>query len=83
MASTVLVQDVWNTVDRNMQRRILTAVQTAATLGAFFLAIVLHPDVLEKAQAEIDEVIGTDRLPDIGDRNLLPYTESLVREVFR
>ncbi|KAG1737603.1 cytochrome P450 [Suillus lakei] len=48
-----------------------------------FLAMTLFPDVQEKAQAEIDAVIGTDRLPSFADRDSLPYTEALVKELLR
>jgi cytochrome P450 len=41
------------------------------------------PDVQKKAQAEIDAVVGPDRLPSFADRNSLPYTEALVKEVLR
>jgi hypothetical protein len=30
--------------------------------------MVLYPEVQRKAQAEIDAVVGKDRLPDFGDR---------------
>jgi hypothetical protein len=45
--------------------------------------MILHPEVFAKAQAEIDRVVGTDRLPDFQDRMSLPYVESLVKEVYR
>jgi cytochrome P450 len=57
--------------------------QTTATLAAFFLAMILHPEVFAKAQAEIDRVVGTGRLPDFQDRTSLPYVESVVKEVYR
>ena len=41
------------------------------------------PDVQKKAQAEIDAVVGPDRLPSFADRDSLPYTDALVKEVFR
>lgn len=56
---------------------------TVSTIYAFFLAMVLYPEAQEMAQAEIDSVIGTDRLPNLGDRDKLPYVDSLVKEVFR
>ncbi|KAI9509896.1 cytochrome P450 [Russula earlei] len=56
---------------------------TSATLAAFLLAMILHPEVFAKAQAEIDRVIGPDRLPDFQDRTSLPYVESVVKEVYR
>jgi len=43
----------------------------------------MHPHVQQKAQEEIDSVIGRDRLPELTDRDLLPYTSALVKEVIR
>ena len=45
--------------------------------------MTLHPDVLKKAQNEIDSVVGNDRLPDYADRQNLPYVDALVKEVLR
>jgi cytochrome P450 len=46
--------------------------------------ITLHTsDVQKKAQAEIDTVVGNDRLPTFADRANLPYVNALVSEVFR
>ncbi|RDB29742.1 hypothetical protein Hypma_013817 [Hypsizygus marmoreus] len=56
---------------------------TVSAEYAFFLAMVLNPDVQKKAQAEIDSVIGNDRLPGLADRSQLPYIDALVTEVLR
>ncbi|KAN0135349.1 Cytochrome P450 [Lactarius tabidus] len=56
---------------------------TVAALLTFFLAMVLHPDAQRKAQMEIDNVVGVDRLPDFGDETSLPYVSALVKEVMR
>ncbi|KAG2126244.1 cytochrome P450 [Suillus bovinus] len=56
---------------------------TTSTLMVFVLAMVLHPEVQRRAQAEIDSVIGRDRLPVFEDRTSLPYVESILRETFR
>jgi hypothetical protein len=45
--------------------------------------MTLFPDVMKKAQAEIDAVVGNDRLPDFSDRENLPYVDALSKEVFR
>ncbi|OAX30671.1 cytochrome P450 [Rhizopogon vinicolor AM-OR11-026] len=45
--------------------------------------MVLHPEVQAKAQADIDRVIGKDRLPDFNDRPALPYVEAILRESLR
>ncbi|OJI85071.1 hypothetical protein ASPTUDRAFT_54746 [Aspergillus tubingensis CBS 134.48] len=56
---------------------------TISTLGGFFLAMVLYPDVQRKAQEEIDRVVGTDRLPSFSDRDNLPYIDAMVKEALR
>lgn len=45
--------------------------------------MTLHPEAQAKAQAELDAVVGTDRLPSFADRVRLPYVDALVKEVFR
>jgi hypothetical protein len=57
--------------------------KTAGTLTAFALAMLLFPDTQRKAQAEIDQVIGFDRLPEMSDLPHLPYLNNLVQELFR
>ncbi|KAF8599312.1 cytochrome P450 [Ceratobasidium sp. AG-I] len=56
---------------------------TVSALSTFFAAMVHYPAVQAAAQAEIDRIIGTDRLPVYKDRNLLPYLEALYKEVMR
>ena len=57
--------------------------QSTVALTKFFLMMVVHPAVQEKAQAEIDAVVGKDRLPSIDDRPLLPFIDAIYREVLR
>ena len=45
--------------------------------------MTLFPEAQKRAQAEIDSVIGNDRLPTYTDRDSLPFIEALVKEVFR
>ncbi|KIM45959.1 hypothetical protein M413DRAFT_298764 [Hebeloma cylindrosporum] len=56
---------------------------TVSAIYSFFLALTLHPEVLKKAQSEIDAVVGSERLPTFADRPRLPYMNALVLEVFR
>ncbi|KAG2159163.1 cytochrome P450 [Suillus bovinus] len=56
---------------------------TISAVYSLFLAMTLFPDVQKKAQAEIDAVVGHDRLPSFADRDSLPYTNALVKEVLR
>ncbi|KAH7317530.1 putative CyP450 monooxygenase [Rhizoctonia solani] len=48
---------------------------SAASTLVFILAMVLNQDVFAKAQAEVDTIIGRDRLPEMNDRESLPYIE--------
>lgn len=41
------------------------------------------PTVQQKAQIEIDRVVGSDRLPQFEDRDELPYVNALVKEILR
>jgi cytochrome P450 len=45
--------------------------------------MVLHPDAQQKAQKEIDSVVGVGRLPDFDDESSMPYVSALVNEVMR
>ena len=45
--------------------------------------MLLHPEVQQRAQSEIDAVVGRDRLPDLNDRESLPYVQCVVNEVMR
>lgn len=45
--------------------------------------MALYPDVQRKAQEEIANVIGCDRLPSFSDRESLPYVNALALEVLR
>lgn len=42
-----------------------------------------NPDVLKKAQQEIDGVIGHGQLPDFDDEHSLPYITAIVKEALR
>jgi len=54
-----------------------------SAIYSLFLALTLYPEVQKKAQAEIDAVVGNDRLPTFNDRESLPYIDALSKEVLR
>ncbi|KZO99695.1 cytochrome P450 [Calocera viscosa TUFC12733] len=56
---------------------------SVAAIQTFLAAMVLFPAVQDKAQTELDRVIGRDRLPSIEDRDILPYCSAIVQEVLR
>ncbi|KAI8484312.1 cytochrome P450 2 sub U member 1 [Branchiostoma belcheri] len=47
------------------------------------LFLAAHPEIQEKVAAELDSVVGRDRLPELSDRQATPYTEATVTEVLR
>ncbi|TFK50343.1 cytochrome P450 [Heliocybe sulcata] len=56
---------------------------TVSAVQTFFLAMAKHPEVQKRAQAEIDSVVGSNRLPEFADRPHLPYTNAMVLETLR
>ncbi|KAF9040485.1 cytochrome P450, partial [Hymenopellis radicata] len=55
----------------------------SGVLAWFFLAMVMYPEVQQKAQEEIDSVVGRDRLPSFEDMERLPYIRAIVKEALR
>ena len=45
--------------------------------------MVLCPEAYERAQSEVDALIGKERLPELDDRPSLPYLECALKEVYR
>ena len=45
--------------------------------------MILYPKVQQEAQQEIDEVVGSDRMPEWEDRENLPYIRGIIEESFR
>ena len=45
--------------------------------------MVLFPEVQAKAQAELDAVVGSERLPCSNDRDSLPYINAVWKEALR
>ncbi|KDR67210.1 hypothetical protein GALMADRAFT_258606 [Galerina marginata CBS 339.88] len=56
---------------------------TIAATATFFHLMTVNPEIQKKAHQELDNVIGSDRLPYFADRSSLPYIEAIYREVMR
>uniref|UniRef100_A0A8C8VH63 Cytochrome P450 2U1 n=1 Tax=Pelusios castaneus TaxID=367368 RepID=A0A8C8VH63_9SAUR len=56
---------------------------TTNTLLWCLLYMSLHPEVQEKVHAEIEVVIGCDRVPSLTDKTHMPFTEATIMEVQR
>ncbi|KAJ9144244.1 Cytochrome p450 2c31 [Pleurostoma richardsiae] len=56
---------------------------TATTVVLFALYLMQNPDLLAKAQEEIDRVVGNGRLPTWDDIPNLPYLNLILQETYR
>ena len=62
----------------------LTALQLPdVTFRIFILTMLHHPEICKKAKAEIDSIVGRDRLPSIEDKDFLPFTRAVILETQR
>ncbi|XP_052618913.1 cytochrome P450 2B1-like [Peromyscus californicus insignis] len=56
---------------------------SSTTLRYGFLLMLKYPHVAEKVQKEVDQVIGSHRLPTLDDHTKMPYTEAVIHEIQR
>ncbi|EIM85782.1 cytochrome P450 [Stereum hirsutum FP-91666 SS1] len=56
---------------------------TSVVMTNFMLVLLLYPKVQQRAQKELDSVIGRERLPNNEDRGRLPYIEAMCKEILR
>ncbi|KIJ57163.1 hypothetical protein M422DRAFT_238752 [Sphaerobolus stellatus SS14] len=56
---------------------------TVATRLIFMLAMILYPEVQRKAQEELDNMLGWNRLVEFEDYSQLPYVNAICKEVLR
>lgn len=56
---------------------------TSAVLQTWMLAMVTHPEVLKKAQKELDQVCGPKNSPSREHVDQLPYMRAVMTEVVR
>ncbi|SCZ89949.1 BZ3500_MvSof-1268-A1-R1_Chr1-3g01683 [Microbotryum saponariae] len=59
------------------------SITTSDATETFILLMVAHPEVLIKAQEEIDRVVGCKRLPEFSDQDDLVYCQAILRECMR
>ncbi|KAF9491318.1 cytochrome P450 [Pleurotus eryngii] len=59
-------------------------VETTASIMQWFSALIpAYPEIQAKAQAELDRIVGRDRLPSVEDERNMPYIHAIVKEVER
>ena len=56
---------------------------TVTTLRWAILYMMGYPEIQTKVQREIDNAVGRDRLPNLSDKDKMPYTEATIMEVQR
>ncbi|KAF8597611.1 cytochrome P450 [Ceratobasidium sp. AG-I] len=56
---------------------------TTALVYTFIFGMSIRPSIAARVQEEIDAQIGRDRLPELHDRDVLPYTDAVLQEVIR
>ncbi|KAI8985426.1 cytochrome P450 [Pilobolus umbonatus] len=56
---------------------------TASTLGWIIAFLANHPEIQDKAFAEIEASVGTYRLPAFHDESQLPYLQCIILETLR
>ncbi|KAF9261942.1 cytochrome P450 [Marasmius fiardii PR-910] len=57
--------------------------QTVSAILSFILGMLLNPHAQARAQKELDDVVGSSRLPDFSDRDNLPYINAIYAETLR
>jgi len=45
--------------------------------------MAIHPEIQKRAQKEIDQLLGGERLPVLSDQDDLPYISAMIKEVYR
>ena len=53
---------------------------TATSMYWWALAMIAHPEIQKRAQAELDAVVGRFRPPTCSDAPSLPYIQAMVKE---
>ncbi|KAJ3927488.1 MAG: cytochrome P450 [Lentinula lateritia] len=56
---------------------------THTSVLVFLIGVMQNPAAQKKAQDELDEVIGRDRMPTLEDRAQLPYVDAIIKEIMR
>lgn len=59
------------------------APKAVSAFSTLLLVLTLFPEVQQRAHAEIDRVVGSDRLPEFDDEDKLPYIAAIIKEILR
>jgi cytochrome P450 len=56
---------------------------SAVTLEWVMAELLRHPNIMKCAQAELDNIVGTNRLVEESDIQNLPYLQAILKENYR
>ncbi|KAJ2934714.1 hypothetical protein H1R20_g2365, partial [Candolleomyces eurysporus] len=56
---------------------------TVSTMATCILGLLEHPEVVKKAQMQLDSVVKSGHLPDLDDEPSLPYITAIMKEALR
>ncbi|TFK25339.1 cytochrome P450 [Coprinopsis marcescibilis] len=56
---------------------------TVSAISSCLLALTKHPEIMRKAQKELDSVVQAGNLPSFDDEPSLPYITAIVKETLR
>ncbi|CDP21345.1 unnamed protein product, partial [Coffea canephora] len=81
----IIIGNQWDYTDQIIKGIILvTGTDTSSVTIECALSLLLnHPEVIEKARAELDAQVGTDRLVDEYDLSNLPYLYNIILETLQ
>ncbi|KAH9976259.1 cytochrome P450 [Lactifluus volemus] len=65
------------------EREMANETTTTSLLVNFFLAMLLYPDTIRRAQRELDVITGRERLPTFEDRSRLSFVDAMCKEILR
>jgi hypothetical protein len=66
-----------------LQKFTMLSLQTVSAILSFIHLMALYPEVQEKAQAELDNVVGYEHLPHPSNLGRLTYMSAVLSEVLR
>ncbi|PPQ76418.1 hypothetical protein CVT26_013075 [Gymnopilus dilepis] len=58
-------------------------ISTVSAIASCILGLLENPEVVKKAQEELDRVVKARRLPDFDDEKSLPYVTAVTKEALR
>lgn len=69
---------------QTIQDLLIAGSDTIATTVEWAMAeLIRHPNVLHKAQEELDSAVGSNRVVEESDVPKLPFLQAIVKEIFR